>query len=860
MADRSLTPMDHIRAAWNNGARQLKHTNAVHAAAPVPDGVKHALEWMRTCEDFEAWILSQLHKWTAKRDALQRQTQNWRQQLSKHARAVLPPTYNGPLHEQMLHEAAYQDLQVIKDIESGFPMAGIMPDSCLFHNVPSHELPRPEQLEAALTDALHRRTETLHEMFDNMRTEPEMEEVIKVTEKELKQGKFAGPWEVWRDRHGNIHSTVPIDDWLPTRRFPRVQRRTGTSYAVRPIDDCTASGLNVGACTSERMKMCGLEVLLRSAHLAAELFRVWGDDGQIFIAKGDHEKAYRQWPVHPEHCRYLICLVWDDSVGESGGFKAYAHLALPFGAFGAVWGYTRVSASVVHILRRLFSIPQMAFVDDFFRPAPRRFAALLQYAFRAVHDLLGIPLKEEKDHEPAMIMDLLGLRVAIGRDWAGCKLTEARRLDLVAAVDGALRSQALARREAARLGGQLGFAATALFGRIGRVYAAQVSAHAGPWSGQLQAALEWWKALLGAPVYHMEQNSAKPRLATAWVDGSWDMDQGTGAVGGLLLTEDRGCHSFSARIPAHLAAQLSACGKRQRNTQSELLAILVLLLTFPETLRGAQLILFEDNWAALSNVLSGAAADEDSQALVGVIWLLLGVLRIHVRVDYIPSEGNPADSYSRPDELEKREEAARYSELLGVAASPAVFPACVRADAGAWTTSLAVCEASWRRMDRRERANTAAAIHAFDPATLASLLGEVSIDARDHQVVLGWAPQRRRGIIAKATHWHGELVRYLCLAAQPHLAGRPCTTVVLARGRLPALRAATATALAVARPSRGDVPGTCTWHDSDAGAERALQADSDAVVVGFFAERIEGRSAAKSGAKLLRVGMPIWGA
>ena len=82
---------------------------------------------MRTCVGFEAWIPTQLRKWSAARDALQEHAQQWRQRLSAQTRAVLPPVYNGPLHEQMLHEAAYQGMQVLRGIENGFPMAGIMP-------------------------------------------------------------------------------------------------------------------------------------------------------------------------------------------------------------------------------------------------------------------------------------------------------------------------------------------------------------------------------------------------------------------------------------------------------------------------------------------------------------------------------------------------------------------------------------------------------------------------------------------------------------------------------------------------------------------------------------------------------------
>ena len=101
------------------------------------------------------------------------------------------------------------------------------------------------------------------------------------------------------------------------------------------------------------MRMCELETLDATIHYVADMFKDWGDDGLPYIAKRDHKKAYRQWPVRPDHMRYVVCLVWDDSGGVNGGFRAYAHKAPPFGAFAAVWGYSRVAASVVHILQRL---------------------------------------------------------------------------------------------------------------------------------------------------------------------------------------------------------------------------------------------------------------------------------------------------------------------------------------------------------------------------------------------------------------------------------------------------------------------------------------------------------------------------
>ena len=93
----------------------------------------------------------------------------------------------------------------------------------------------------------------------------------------------------------------------------------------------------------------------------------------------------------------------------------------------------------------------------------------------------------------------------------------------------------------------------------------------------------------------------------------------------MLLSPTRGGYRFSARSPQHLCAELLEVGKKQRNTQSELLAMLVLLLTCPEVVRGARRALSEVNTPALENIRGGAAGDEDSIAIVGETWRRRGV-------------------------------------------------------------------------------------------------------------------------------------------------------------------------------------------------------------------------------------------
>ena len=94
--------------------------------------------------------------------------------------------------------------------------------------------------------------------------------------------------------------------------------------------------------------MDGLCALLSAAHAVNATFQSWGEDGLPVFAKGDHEKAYRQWAVSPEELHLLVTLVWDEDVPPSGGCRAYAHRGLPFGATKAVWAYLDCPKSVRH--------------------------------------------------------------------------------------------------------------------------------------------------------------------------------------------------------------------------------------------------------------------------------------------------------------------------------------------------------------------------------------------------------------------------------------------------------------------------------------------------------------------------------
>ena len=754
----SLTPEQHIRQHWNEDASEPVDTHPRDQPPEIPDGIVSALKWIKQCPDFEGWAVAQVRLWQRIAKQLEPARLKWREGLEPDVAAVLPPQYHGPLHREMLIASGHQDVHLSDDIATGFPMSGILPDSLQFEATLTGAQPAAPDLERALERAVRRRDDTLRTLLSAPRREPGTEEVRNKTLDEARAGKMAGPWRVYIDRDGTLVSEVPFEQWLPTHRFPRIQNRAGSSFDVRPIDDCTASGLNPAAAVLERMRMSGLPVLLAICEMVAREFAEWLDEGAPVLAKGDHKQAYRQWAVRPEHQCYVVSLIWSEDVGPHGGFQAFAHKALPFGALAAVWGYGRVAGSVCHLLRRLFSVPQLAWVDDFMRAAPKRFAALLQWIFKEVHDMLGIPLKSEKDQGPSARLQVLGMEVAATSLWSGLRLTSKRREELRIAVKTALRTKHLSAREAQRLGGQLGFASGAFFGRVGRGFAPVVAYHKGGWTPQLEHALEWWHSLLQVPLNFYQEHGRERARAMAWVDGSWEKETATGAVGAVLFVQGRGQWSLSAEIPRGLRQELLQLDKEQRNTQSELLAVLMLLLSKPEELRGSLLEIWEDNTAALYNILSGSAGDEHSRELVAAIWLLAAALRVHIWIGYVPSEENSADPFSRPNERQKRQEAAALASIFKLRAAVPALPASIRTKPEVWATAVAAATtpSDWR--DRAAQAKVAAHLGsgAVDGATLWQLLKRVTFAAPGTEVTLGWLTQRRKGLVGAATGFHSD--------------------------------------------------------------------------------------------------------
>jgi hypothetical protein len=151
-------------------------------------------------------------------------------------------------------------------------------------------------------------------------------------------------------------------------------------------------------------------------------------------------------------------------------------------------------------------------------------------------------------------------------------------------------------------------------------------------------------------------------------------------------------------VPPHLRAELLKKGKKQRNTQAELLAIWCILLTEAEKLRGNVLYIADDSTATKGNMLRQTAKSEDSRSIVGNIWLLAALLNVQISINHVPGCLNPGDPFSRPEDQKKQEQSARLAEFTAAKGLDMKWPPGLKTAPAEW--GKAIQEA--RKMSKTE--------------------------------------------------------------------------------------------------------------------------------------------------------------
>ena len=245
-------------------------------------------------------------------------------------------------------------------------------------------------------------------------------------------------------------------------------------------------------------------------------------------------------------------------------------------------------------------------------------------------------------------------------------------------------------KEIQELAGHLNFALMATSGKTSYSFARTIyCAVPGGIEAQpphVYRALQWLEAIFQHPPCRIEEDEREKRHVLL-PDGYWDPDQKQGGVGAVLLREGQCPLTFGGMTPPHLAYQLLYMQetdeeKKQRNTQAELLAILMSILMWHQSLKGCSLLILTDSTSAKENCESGTSADQQSRDLVSLILLFSNIFGIHLWFEWVPSKQNPGDPYSRP--LTAAVEAVDLDNLFKAERWDPIWPSFLRSSPSSW--------------------------------------------------------------------------------------------------------------------------------------------------------------------------------
>ena len=124
-----------------------------------------------------------------------------------------------------------------------------------------------------------------------------------------------------------------------TRRFPVVQGRK-----IRPIDDFTASMINLTNSSQESVGLHGAEIIAASlVHWFCSCHALGVVDTDLKVQTWDLWKAYKQLSLSDAAREKTFMAIWNPL---DACVKLYRHCALPFGGRASVNAFCRASRSL----------------------------------------------------------------------------------------------------------------------------------------------------------------------------------------------------------------------------------------------------------------------------------------------------------------------------------------------------------------------------------------------------------------------------------------------------------------------------------------------------------------------------------
>ena len=374
----------------------------------------------------------------------------------------------------------------------------------------------------------------------------------------------------------------------------------------------------------------------------------------------DLDEAYAQCPGHPEHRK--ACIVgWPNP--HTGKWMFAEANGLVFGLRAAVLAFNRWPTLMVAASRRLFATLSGNYFDDFGLADTRASAGSGRRCQTRAAAMCGGSFGDPKAFPPGYIRNFVGVSLRLdGFSRCGEVLLEPKEeclLSISEKVDGALASMSLSSGQASKLRGQLGWASTNLFARMGRTGMAALKTrqyfekdsrvlH----GSRLHKALIFLKYMLPfAPARRILLSKPASPPIIVYSDASWpsirDGEKMTKIprIGWVIFQQGEKPIGVSCIANESILKHLI-----DRSTQIlavESFAAVAAPWVSPHLFSGRDVIWWIDNLSAMSSLVRGAARPEDIDIFASMAALQFAALRCRPWYEWVDSDSNPSDGLSR---------------------------------------------------------------------------------------------------------------------------------------------------------------------------------------------------------------------
>ncbi|CAE6912084.1 DSK2B [Symbiodinium sp. CCMP2592] len=619
--------------------------------------------------DFRGSVIRDI---AARKVQMQGATRVWFDSLPTHVQAAysLPDgdIVQIPLFISLLRGCGYPDADALEaSLSRGFPVLGPVDPSPGWRPRLDERYDHPISAEAFrdLNEAYVR------QKLLQGRVDPEWEALLTEVIQEVKLGRMTGPYRApahWPRQCVPIASHSGFTECLELQgevrvanAFSVVQQGSDGSRKVRRCEDYRRSGHNS---TIHVQDIPAHDDINRYVQILLRLVAA-GHETQVWCQ--DLWAAYRQFPLErPSDAFALILTPWGPSLWQHG--------VLPFGGASSVWCFNKCVDALTFLARSLLLILLIHFVDDIGCPDAGHSASSSFRFFSALCDLLGMRLKPSKAQPPASKHKLLGVLLEITAE--GIRLAPApdRVSKVLEMIQAALEENILEPVVAQRLTGKLNFLCTTLFGQAAasamkplysRAHDRNDQDHA-QLNGPLRCSLVSLKSLLQhAQPRWVPFNPESHASAVLYADAFFELgDRKFGLSDeppdswfstssrrykngwGFVVRSGSTTRFASGTVPSDVLCLFTS--RRAYIYCLEIFGQVIAALTCRDILPQCW-IGFCDNTAGKAALVRGYGRDANINNLLACFWAVAQRLGWQPHFEWVPSDCNLADPFSRGD-------------------------------------------------------------------------------------------------------------------------------------------------------------------------------------------------------------------